>query len=991
MVIFLIILMISIVNAQTQFEEDEFEKRSKQLENLGFIIASDDDPQGITPDDVIISDEGVITITKKGSEKEIDVSKVRGKYKLEMPYGARLTDSSNNKFNFAENNQVNLVHGRIDLNQRLELKEATINGLKIVPENSETFNLENGIIESKKGDVSIFNKNDQFIGKLEGKAELLGSENTIRLFGNDNKVTTFVNKKGTQFEVIGNEGVDIEYNGDLIVSSTNLNHVKILAKDGDYENIFIGPINDKKNNVKSDKKEFDLNLDGLLQNINYNSKRKVGLGEVELVLQKEDKELAILFSEDNLPSVQGAIKGLDTNIGTMIKSGEDYIPFLIYKDEIITNEAIGSISNEDPFSNINRIIDDNFKKLMVRFLVRGGEFDLEKIKESAIKNLQGTNLEEYLIDTLVEKNRIRKIEDSNIVSSLLDIAENNQESLRKVYDGFSDEIHSDFENSGIELLKRIQDQELKSEIVKEYLNTIEKEDRALNPETSRDILGILVDSSLNNQLGDRLKKRTDGLLYPDEFQNLGESEKTKVMQETNFYTSESLSEALDIAQGNQELQVIAIGNMKNKINRGNDLLSLLIATNGNQNAQESILSLFETRPTVGKTMSSKGMKQMLASIMSDWINIREGIQKINPNLISKVMELYSSYYSGSGISEGFEPEKMSIVYSNNHFLSSTKDMDSTERWSIGLSATRLLESEGKEFNDNNLNEAIERIIQLREQNKDRVILGKETETYIPLTHDEKRFSEERMVEMARDAGVSGENIKRGLKGIRKNDEETGKVKVKTIDAIEESKGKTTLHLNGHGTPNHFWFSKGGDGTESVDTPNSYSLSYIEIGNALIQRSINGESISDVTIMMDMCFGYNLAQNLNGYLMEQGIKELPIITTASNRDMVGWGIDPENPSARMVRSDADVRSAYMVGLSRERQSGAPLTMGDVFRAERHFFTRQDSAVFIPQETGLISLGSSLDDVNPNYNPNQGERNIRPVELSQVQNKMKQSFA
>ncbi len=208
-----------------------------------------------------------------------------------------------------------------------------------------------------------------------------------------------------------------------------------------------------------------------------------------------------------------------------------------------------------------------------------------------------------------------------------------------------------------------------------------------------------------------------------------------------------------------------------------------------------------------------------------------------------------------------------------------------------------------------------------------------------------------MVRIARDSGVT-EVADPSMKG-SKDAEQTKEVKEKFLTYVSESveKGKTTIHFNNHGGPDHQWLSSGQAGSEkSDDLHRPEAISYVELGDALLER----EKLDDVTIMIDSCYSNDFKNNLYNYLNTKGSTTLPVIITETNRGQVGFV------------------GEFTSALEEIHSPGKPLTGADMYKVESKTFERQDLSITIPvkdpsaekwadQNLGpVIDLGSTYDD-------------------------------
>lgn len=290
--------------------------------------------------------------------------------------------------------------------------------------------------------------------------------------------------------------------------------------------------------------------------------------------------------------------------------------------------------------------------------------------------------------------------------------------------------------------------------------------------------------------------------------------------------------------------------------------------------------------------------------------------------------------------QDFNPQGFGTIYANDYFQEQTRDLDFANKYSVALTAQRYLGQRGA-WSGNEQREAITAVMEQRKQFEQQAILDKDT-YYIPITHEEERFENAEMVGLARDAGVrniADENLKG--KGAKK----------RFLDVVKASggKGKTTIHFNNHGGPDHQWLSSGQAGTERSDNMRRpEAISYVELGDTLAARGKLGE----VKILIDSCYSKDFTNNLYHHLEKKGVKDMPTVVTQTNRGEVGWG------------------SVFLNALKKAHTPGTPLTGADIYKSESETFITQDLSVTMPSKKpapfvrsvvpGIIDMGSTYDD-------------------------------
>jgi hypothetical protein len=287
----------------------------------------------------------------------------------------------------------------------------------------------------------------------------------------------------------------------------------------------------------------------------------------------------------------------------------------------------------------------------------------------------------------------------------------------------------------------------------------------------------------------------------------------------------------------------------------------------------------------------------------------------------------------------FNPQLFSQVYFDEHFQQATEGLDFANSYSVALTGQRYLERSGKDPTQENVQEVTDLIIAQREEFADHVILDEDT-YYIGITHESPHFDNARMIEFVRGAGVT-KTADKELKGPEDKNNFLNTVSSSTY------LGETTIHLNGHGGPDHFWLSRGEAGEEiSDELRRPEAISYVEFGDSLLSRG----NLDEVTILIDACFSSDFKNNLYAYLHENGVADTPIIITETNRGSVG------------------LLDTFTEALEVAHEPGTPLTGADLYEIESLTFKKQDLSITIPIEDqslqeysdpnapGVIDIGS-----------------------------------
>ncbi|MAE42153.1 hypothetical protein CMO93_00145 [Candidatus Woesearchaeota archaeon] len=156
-----------------------------------------------------------------------------------------------------------------------------------------------------------------------------------------------------------------------------------------------------------------------------------------------------------------------------------------------------------------------------------------------------------------------------------------------------------------------------------------------------------------------------------------------------------------------------------------------------------------------------------------------------------------------------------------------------------------------------------------------------------------------------------------------------------------------------------------------------------------ERAEAGESLADVSIILDSCSSYDFAAKLDTYLAEKGVSNFPTIITETNRGQVGYSVGGNvNFRKQLVQLGQEgdkIYSWFLYGLHQTKDKGKPLTGGDIFDSEEHYFHMEDAAVLIPSDQGISTLGSTDDDphmteeLERRINEESNERDLDPNEI------------
>ncbi|MFA5856384.1 MAG: hypothetical protein WC867_03435 [Candidatus Pacearchaeota archaeon] len=959
-----IIISINIIAAQEGNNSEKF----NQLTKLGLLL---DQNNFEDPDIDILSDHKLI-VKKTGSTKPIDVSKVKGKMIIEFPEGGIIKDLINkgkkenpDTYVFNKGAKVTIFDGEVILDN-VELKKGSFINSHSFSGNIKNYNRDTGDIFTAKGKDVFYDgfkystsKDGSFAIVYEGvrsdkesvitgpDGKIVGrfsegwidiEENGKRMIfsPNEGKTGVFINNKETKFtlkeptEICPNgkcpdqENIEmnrIEYNGDLKITTSKKNNlanvvrsktneIGISAKDGSYDNIIIPEVADEAAKI---------NLELLTKENN------------------KIKKVSFEFSKDKAPIAKGNLANLKSNIANMygIKD-EKSEAWMLYKGEVIDGKAIGQIDNNAILNNLENLKSEDLKKLYIKTL-DFNNINMNMLFDSAFMNLiDKPDLQNFLADQVL--NTFYEPKYNNLIFIM---AKNNPDLQKRIIDNVDIKKYSSWMVA--DLITAADSFDVQKKLLEKYEGYLEYQDIDL-------IRDHLKNSPNLDEIEKMIKQKANGIENLDEFGKMDADSQMKILETSRFYTSDSLKNAYENAK-NDEIKTLILNNMKGDITNSEDFINLIKQSKGNEDLQNMLFDYYSASFLKGGGI-----------VPTD---IAQAVTNLEPTVARDLLKVYNEYAKlmvRKSDKPWFDSNSLSEIYSNKEFNSLTEGLEGEEKWSIALSISRRLEQKSLESGETNIQNTANEIMNYRKNYEDRVLLGPETDTFIPITNDERwsttngdegvyRFQEDVLTKLATDSGVKPEAIKSGLKGPA--------AKTKILETIEQSKGSTTIYFNNHGGPEHQWLGEGQIGSEtSDDFNNPLAISFQELGDSLIERSKNGESLSNLNIMIDSCYSYDFTKNLYSYLKENGresVKDYPIITTETNRGKSGYSFAPETLEAQK----SGIYSQYVYGLNNAKESGKPLTIGTVYKSEKYYFGSQDGAVFVPSNDGIITLGSSND--------------------------------
>ncbi len=733
----------------------------------------------------------------------------------------------------------------------------------------------------------------------------------------------FVNKDGASFEVTQRTRITEEDNGcqqidhscvyynekDIIIKTVDGNQIKVDMKDGTYQNIIIRQMTDENQYVEVG--EFDGKI------ITVDQSGRLFHDGIDLVAYSNGEELEaqIISSLEYTEAYEIAKKKTSRVELTLEKKGNKKVKIEFTRDEPITQGRLNGLQ-----SNIATVFRSDYRQYP--WLVYEGKPTTNivgKTRTDFIEKIAelGTEQSEEQVRLLFQAKAIEGPYSRGMITAIVSRAEGDKETQKQLIDIYIEELKNRAPmTEGEELLERLYATwnvapELHIEILEDGLNNIVY----IGKEDVSELFFLVRDLDKQRLI---LDKTGSWIENPDKMLRYAASDEIKrLILEKKILTSSTYEldlYLLELDDLDPELQELGINNL--------DLTSdVFLDPSLTGISFRKLLINLEDKP------------EILQSFLKN-------MPKNNPDYTEIVARNLFD----------FEPELFSRVYFDEHFQEQTTNLDFANKYSVALTAQRYLKRSGDEVTPESIQEVTDFILEQREIFAEHVILDENT-YYIPIVHEEEMFENSRMIALARDArvqNIAAEDLK-GSTDIT----ETEEVKNRFLGFVRESgdQGRTTIHFNNHGGPNHQWLTSGQVGTEvSDEMRDPRAISYVELGDALAQRGNLGE----VTIMIDSCYSNDFKNYLYAYLHDNGATEMPVIITETNRGNVGW------------------METFIPALENSHEVGSPLTGADIYEVETETFLQQDLSVTIPlidgelkkyidpQTPEVIDIGSLYDE-------------------------------
>ncbi len=272
-----------------------------------------------------------------------------------------------------------------------------------------------------------------------------------------------------------------------------------------------------------------------------------------------------------------------------------------------------------------------------------------------------------------------------------------------------------------------------------------------------------------------------------------------------------------------------------------------------------------------------------------------------------------------------------------HYLQDTAPDETTlgESFSIIKSIIHNLKASNKELSERNITGGLDQVHKARQRHLDSIMMDEHTKLILA-THQERRFDNEQIINLFEAAGFDrSKNLITSVKGMEMSDSGQNLNKQAVLEALRKAtSGRTTFVFSGHGTSEAIWFSDGAQATSINRLNDERSISYQELGAALISSG----NVENIQLMGLSCLSYDFMMNLNGYLathLPEGQKDKrPIMISSANKNSLSSG------------GGLYIDSQFLSTIKQNHQTGQPLRMRELMGAEATLMLREDPAIFVP---------------------------------------------
>ena len=242
---------------------------------------------------------------------------------------------------------------------------------------------------------------------------------------------------------------------------------------------------------------------------------------------------------------------------------------------------------------------------------------------------------------------------------------------------------------------------------------------------------------------------------------------------------------------------------------------------------------------------------------------------------------------------GFSPYNVFLIYRNQEFRKQTDNIHMVHQFSLARGIENILTRFNKEVNDKNIEIALPFVLEAWKSQGERLVVNKDSHVIASFHIESKSFSGKFAKLLHDQFGINTQdpNVFCSFEGSFDN-EELRKAKEGLRKKIEDPY-YDVLYFEHHGGTRHLWFTSGQIGSQESDelhVPNA--LNYKELAENLYNRAKNNQGkLSDLTIIISACysadFAVNVLNELAGFLANGQIKDLPAITTSTNRGTIAF--------------------------------------------------------------------------------------------------------
>ena len=260
----------------------------------------------------------------------------------------------------------------------------------------------------------------------------------------------------------------------------------------------------------------------------------------------------------------------------------------------------------------------------------------------------------------------------------------------------------------------------------------------------------------------------------------------------------------------------------------------------------------------------------LAAYLLSWEGVADNEVKGNP-VIDELLLSGRRTTRGPGYADDAFINASVRLALDPAFSALIKGKSKAEAFAINQNTVMILRQHQKAFTQENLLAVSRWVVERNTAMKNVVLIGPKIGEAVVIAHDEAtsvgvpRFGGEDVRSLLESLGMKGKPISeiRLAAGVMQSAD--NKVRLRGLgqmkDRVTQALGRThnyilLYYLDGHGGPDHFWFTNGEIGKEtSDDLSDARALSYIEVAKALFESWKKGQDLSLKRFILGSCYSY----------------------------------------------------------------------------------------------------------------------------------------